>query len=77
MSDVFAGAVPMQIVLSCQQVDCFKEPDVIREILNLQNWLDEQVEIGGVYTFVDYLGTLEEALAPERVDEDPIPILRV
>tara|TARA_B100000674_G_C37972500_1_gene977663 strand:+ start:1144 stop:3345 length:2202 start_codon:yes stop_codon:yes gene_type:complete len=73
MSDVFAGAVPMQIVLSCQQVDCFKEPDVIREILNLQSWLNEQVEIGGVYTFVDYLGTLEEALAPEKVDEDPVP----
>ena len=73
MSDVFAGAVPMQIVLSCQQVDCFKEPDVIREIFNLQSWLYEQVEIGGVYTFVDYLGTLEEALAPEKVDEDPVP----
>ena len=73
MSDVFAGAVPMQIVLSCQQVDCFKEPDVIREILNLQSWLNQQVEIGGVYTFVDYLGTLEEALAPEKVDEDPVP----
>ena len=73
MSDVFAGAVPMQIVLSCQQVDCFKEPDAIKEILNLQSWLNEQVEIGGVYTFVDYLGTLEEALAPEKVDEDPVP----
>ena len=73
MSDVFAGAVPMQIVLSCQRVDCFKEPDVIREILNLQSWLNQQVEIGGVYTFVDYLGTLEEALAPEKVDEDPVP----
>ena len=73
MSDVFAGAVPMQIVLSCHQVDCFKEPDAIREILNLQSWLNEQVEIGGVYTFVDYLGTLEEALAPEKVDEDPVP----
>ena len=73
MSDVFAGAVPMQIVLSCHQVDCFKEPDVIREILNLQSWLNQQVEIGGVYTFVDYLGTLEEALAPEKVDEDPVP----
>ncbi len=73
MSDVFAGAVPMQIVLSCHQVDCFKEPAAIREILNLQSWLNEQVEIGGVYTFVDYLGTLEEALAPEKVDGDPVP----
>ena len=73
MSYTFAGAVPLQIVLSCQEVDCFKQPESLREILKLKKWLLEQPEIGGVYTLLDYIGTLEEALAPERMDSDPVP----
>ena len=73
MSTVFAGSVPLQIVLESDTIDAFKTPHALRAVDQLKNWLLKQPEIGGVYTLLDYIGVLERALAPELVDDDPVP----
>ena len=73
MSTVFAGAVPLQLVVESDTTDAFKTPHALRAVDELKDWLLEQPEIGGVYTLVDYIGVLERALAPELVDDDPVP----
>ncbi len=73
MSTVFAGAVPLQIVLESDATDAFKTPHALRAVDDIEGWLLEQPEIGGVYSLLDYVGVLERALAPEMVDEDPVP----
>ena len=73
LSNVFAGSVPLQVVLQGPSVDFFKEPRALAEVHALQSWLLEQPEIGGVYSLLDYVSTLEEALAPDRVDDNPVP----
>ncbi len=73
MSTVFSGAVPLQIVLEADAVDAFKTPEALREVQALKAWLLAQDEIGGVYTLLDYVGVLERALAPDLVDDDPVP----
>ena len=73
MSTVFAGAVPLQIVLESDTADAFKTPHALRAVDELKDWLLAQPEIGGVYTLLDYVGVLERALAPELVDDDPVP----
>ena len=73
MSSVFSGAVPLQILLESDAIDAFKTPQALRAVDELKGWLLEQPEIGGVYTLLDYVGVLERALAPELVDDDPVP----
>jgi uncharacterized protein len=73
MSSVFSGAVPLQIVLDSDTVDVMKTPRALREVNKLKEWLLLQPEIGGVYTLLDYIGVLERALAPELIDDDPVP----
>ena len=73
MSQVFAGAVPLQIVLESDTFDAFKTPPALKALDELKTWLLEQPEIGGVYTLLDYIGVLERALAPDLVDDDPVP----
>jgi len=73
MNAVFSGSVPLQIVLESDSVDTFKTPQALRVVAELKNWLLSQPEIGGVYTLLDYIGVLEHALAPQMVDDDPVP----
>lgn len=73
MNAVFSGSVPLQIVLESDSVDAFKTPQALRVVEQLKSWLLSQPEIGGVYTLLDYIGVLERALAPQMVDDDPVP----
>ncbi len=73
MSSVFSGAVPLQVVIEGPSQDVFKTPTALREIERLKSWLQHQSEVGGVYTLLDYVGVLERALAPDLVDDDPVP----
>jgi predicted RND superfamily exporter protein len=70
---VFSGAVPLQVVLEASESDAFKSIDSLRALHELKLWLLEQPEVGGVYTLLDYVGVLEQALAPEMIDNDPVP----
>ncbi|MEQ8230165.1 MAG: MMPL family transporter [Gammaproteobacteria bacterium] len=73
LNAAFAGAVPLQVVLEADATDAFKTPAALRELDALARWLEAQPEIGGVYTLLDYIAELERALAPELVDDDPVP----
>ena len=73
MSSAFAGAVPLQVLVEAGAVDAMKAPAALREVEALRQWLLVQPEVGGVYTLVDYVDVLEQALAPELVDDDPVP----
>ena len=73
MSTVFSGAVPLQVVIETDENDHFKTPQGLRQVESVKHWLAAQDEVGGVYTLLDYVGVLERALAPDLVDDDPVP----
>ena len=73
IGEVFAGPVPLRILIEADHADAFKEPDALREIVELGAWLETQPEIGQVYTLADYVGMLHHAIAPEAARDDPIP----
>src|SRR5690606_25242868 len=76
MNALFAGAVPLQVVVEARGADAFKDPVVLRALAELVDWLAAQPEVGGVYSLLDYLAELERVLAPELVDDDPVPASR-
>lgn len=73
LNHVFAGAVPLQIVIEGAEADVFQTPEALRAVAELATWLRAQPEVGGVYSLVDYVAELERALSPEQVDADPVP----
>ena len=73
IGDVFTGAVPLQILIETDTVDAFKEPEQLRTVAALKSWLEEQPEIGGVYSLVDYIKVVHRALAPDEMTSDGIP----
>ncbi|MFT4564353.1 MAG: putative RND superfamily exporter protein, partial [Gammaproteobacteria bacterium] len=73
LNTLFAGAVPLQVVLSAEAVDTFKSRDALRAVAELQAWLLLQPEVGGVYSLLDYVAEIEQTLMPEDVDDDPVP----
>ena len=70
---VFAGPVPIQILVTGDAVDTFKQPAALRELVQLSAWLRTQPDIGGVYTLADYIAMLYRALAPDAAAGDPVP----
>ncbi|MFT4583313.1 MAG: putative RND superfamily exporter protein [Gammaproteobacteria bacterium] len=73
LNTLFAGAVPLQVVLSAEPVDTFKSRDALQAVADLQTWLLAQPEVGGVYSLIDYIAEIEQTLMPEDVDDDPVP----
>ena len=73
LNTAFAGAVPLQLVLSGDKIDTFKAPAALNSIRQLQRWLEQQPEIGGTYSLLDYVVELERTLAPDLIDDDPVP----
>jgi len=73
LGEMFSGAVPLQILIEADRENAFHEPDNLTAVRDLEVWLMQQPEVGGVYSLVDYLGELEKALAPDLVDADPVP----
>ena len=49
------GINPFSIVVQSQIPNAFKQPASLREIEELQQWLDSQPEIGGTTSLVDYI----------------------
>ncbi len=49
------GSDALYVVLSTDYRDAFKEPVNLHEIQKLQRWLEEQPEIGGTTSIVDYV----------------------
>lgn len=73
LNTLFAGAVPLQVVIESDAIDAFKSTHALRAVADLERWLLEQPEIGGVYSVLDYLAVIERTLTPEDIDSDPVP----
>ena len=69
---VFAGAVPIEIVIESDIPQAFLAPEQLHALADIKRWLLAQPEIRGVYTLNDYLGIVYRALAPEKISDDVI-----
>ncbi len=70
---MFAGSVPLQVLIESDITDGFKDPAQLQIVADLQAWIAAQPEIGGVYSLVDYIGVLNRGLALERSGGHAIP----
>ena len=73
LSTTFGGLVPLQIVVESDIRDAFKDPEQLRIVDDLQQWLLVQPEIGGALSIVDYIGELHRAFVGEIDDAGAIP----
>jgi predicted RND superfamily exporter protein len=55
VNESLQGANPFYVVIETDYSDAFTEPANLHEIARLQRWLEEQPEIGGTTSLVDYL----------------------
>jgi predicted RND superfamily exporter protein len=65
----FDGVSPLSVVLTSEQRGAFSRPETLREVEQLQTWLESQPDIGHVMSVVDLLRLLNAAMLgtePER-----------
>jgi predicted RND superfamily exporter protein len=67
VNEKLGGANPLYIVLEGAYPEIFKQPENLRIIRELQDWLDSQPEIGGSISVADYLMLVNQAFH----DNDP------
>ncbi|MGB5439667.1 MAG: MMPL family transporter [Gammaproteobacteria bacterium] len=61
VNEKLGGANPFYIVMEGSHTNAFKEPRNLRVLQDLQSWLEEQPEIGGTVSIVDYLKLVNQA----------------
>ena len=61
----FGGANQFYVMLRAEEPGAFERPAWLREVADLQSWLEAQPEIGGSTSVVQYLEVLNEAFGPE------------
>ena len=67
VNDKLGGANPLYIVMEGSRPSAFKEPENLRALRELQDWLEAQPEIGGTTSVADYLMLVNQAFN----DNDP------
>jgi predicted RND superfamily exporter protein/CRP-like cAMP-binding protein len=67
INDALEGARPFSVVLQSDHDEAFLEPENLRALDELTQWLIEQPEIGGATSFADYVKLLSRAFN----DDDP------
>jgi predicted RND superfamily exporter protein len=67
VNEKFGGSYPLYVVLDGGYPETFKQPENLRVIRELQEWLGKQPEIGGSSSLADYLMLVNQALH----DNDP------
>jgi predicted RND superfamily exporter protein len=73
VNDKLNGINPFNIVVQSQIPNAFKEPENLREIEALQQWLESQPEIGGVTSLVNYIKFVNRAFNDNDPGFDKIP----
>ena len=73
VSEMFSGAVPIQVHIDSDVPDVFKNPSELRILDELQVWLVSQPEVGGALSFVDYMKMLHFTFVPEVRGQNAIP----
>jgi predicted RND superfamily exporter protein len=67
VNDKLGGANPLYIVVEGSRPSAFKEPENLRALRELQDWLEAKPEIGGTTSIADYLMLVNKAFN----DNDP------
>jgi hydrophobe/amphiphile efflux-3 (HAE3) family protein len=67
------GARPFSIVLETDIEGAFADPEYLRAVESLQDWLREQPEIGGTTSLADYVKLLNRAFHDDDPSELKIP----
>lgn len=67
INEHLGAADQMYVMLEADEKNTFKEPEVLRAIERLQVWLNEQPEVGGSTSVVDYVKLLNRSFH----DDDP------
>jgi uncharacterized membrane protein YdfJ with MMPL/SSD domain len=65
VNERLGGVNPLTVVLETDRTEGFKEPEVLRAVKSLQEWLAAQPEVGGSTSLVDYLEVAHRAFAGE------------
>jgi predicted RND superfamily exporter protein len=61
------GSNSFYVVVEADERDAFMEPGNLAVVRQIQDWLEQQPEVGGTTSFVDYLRVINEAFH----DDDP------
>jgi predicted RND superfamily exporter protein/CRP-like cAMP-binding protein len=61
INDLLEGARPFSVVLQSEEDEAFLEPENLRALAELTDWLATQPEIGGATSFADYVKLLSRA----------------
>jgi len=67
VNEKLGGANHFYIVIEGEHPDTFKDPGNLEELRNLQDWLEQQPEVGGTVSVADYLMLINQAFN----DNDP------
>ncbi|MAG30062.1 MAG: hypothetical protein CL908_04110 [Deltaproteobacteria bacterium] len=70
---LYGGANQFYVMLRAEERGAFEQPQALREVARLQQWLALQPEIGGTTSVVQYIEVLNEALGPEEIPTRRIP----
>lgn len=70
---LFGGANQFFVMLRAEERRAFEDPALLREVKALQEWLEDQPEIGGSTSVVQYLEVLNAGLGPEEGPVRRIP----
>jgi hydrophobe/amphiphile efflux-3 (HAE3) family protein len=72
----FGGVNPLTVVLETERTEGFKEPETLRAVKDLQDWLEAQPEIGGTTSLVDYLEVAQRAFLGADAAPGAVPASR-
>lgn len=61
INEQLGGADQIYVVLEGEVPNTFQEPDALRQIVQLQSWLETQPEVGGTSSIADYVKLLNRA----------------
>ncbi len=70
------GANPFNIVLNAEHDDAFQEPENLRVVESFQLWLEDQPEIGGTTSVVDFIKLINRGFHENRPEYLAIPETR-
>lgn len=62
INTTFKGANILSVFIETHVNDALTDPDIIREVEQLQAWIRKQPEVGGVTSYVDHLKLINQSL---------------
>lgn len=67
------GANHFYIIVEGVHVDTFKDPHNLHALRGLQDWLEQQPEVGGTFSLADYLMQIHQAINDNEAEYFAIP----